>query len=41
MVLDLWERVERSSYFSWGSLVMSQANPEATIDFHCQGGSNE
>lgn len=39
MVLDLWERVEKSSYFPWGSLVMSQANPEATIDFHCQGGA--
>lgn len=41
MVLDLWTRLERSSYFPWGSLVMSHANPEATIDFHCQGGSNE
>ncbi|MDP1870693.1 MAG: hypothetical protein Q8K61_03605 [Gallionella sp.] len=41
MVLDLWESTERSSYFPWGSLVMSQANPEATIEFHCQGGSNE
>jgi|GEM_PF-5578787 len=41
MVLDLWQRVERSSYFPWGSLVMSQANPDATMDFHCQGGSKE
>lgn len=35
LLIELRRGAERSTYFTWGSLVMSQGNPEDTIEFHC------